>query len=54
MKRRQLRELIFRVVVGYWCTHTIGGIDAFTPWRMVNGGANKYRWCQCCDRWEWV
>jgi hypothetical protein len=32
-------------------SHAIAG---FTPWRMANLGANKWRQCLTCRRWEWV
>lgn len=59
---RQLCEWWFRVEEGRYCRHELYGGDAsgadavstFTPWTMANMGANQYRWCRVCMRWEWV
>lgn len=57
--RRQLCEWRFRIKHGFWCDHHIvrhpsGVVCGWTGWRMANLGANKYRNCRTCHRWEWV
>lgn len=57
--RHSVRELIFRLRNGFWCMHSDtdgagGAWPTFTPWLMVNSGANKVRWCSTCGRTEWV
>lgn len=68
-RRRQMRELWHRIRKGRWCMHTkvvyhgyvpqldhedYEEISTLTPWMMANGGANKYRSCNECGRFEWV
>ena len=59
VKRRQLSELVFRIRRGFWCAHTLtdgngGAWSTFTPWRHVDAGMRKHRWCPQCRRFEWA
>jgi hypothetical protein len=36
-------RLRFRIAHGYWCKH-----PSWSPWRMVDLGRRKIRWCTAC------
>jgi hypothetical protein len=44
-----MRRLWFRIRYGFWCQHPY-----WTPWRMVDLGRRKVRWCRGCSKGEVV
>lgn len=66
MRRRQICEWWYRIRWGHWCDHRVGivvldldglpglRLSTFTPWRIVDAGRRKHRWCTECGRAEWV